>query len=306
MRRRYALLLGVCVVVAVAAPAAAAAESTTTDAPTHALVTGTVTHPDGSAAGDAVVLVGSYALFAKSSPSDLRDIASSDPQDVAVVAVETDGSFSTHLPPEEAEAVVAVGADGVSEVRRVDPGEPVALVLRDGKPLSVDASNATAAPGETVTLEVAVRNNDDVPVLGLAVQHAPFPPGWRLVRTSTTGTYYTSNRTFAWESLAPDEWARAELVVEVPADAEDGIYEVGLDAGSDGHAVSATRVTVAVREPRTTTLLTGTPGDTDGETAEGAGDGGEDRSGVPVPGFGVTAAVAALAAAVVVATRRID
>lgn len=216
----------------------------------NATLTGTVTTIDGAPAANATVLVGSRALFEKSSPSELRAMAADDPQDVAVVETDADGRFS--VTPGEAvdrEAVVALSERGVSRIVPYEPGS-VNLTLRSTKALSLRTPSARAEPGGRAVLTFELRNTDDVAVENLRLTLGKLPDGWNVAdATAESGTYSEANRTFRWETVEPGERVQATLRVFVGLDAETKTYTLPVFADSATHGVEAGDVSVRVAYP---------------------------------------------------------
>lgn len=255
-------------------------------------VSGTVTYTNGSAAGNATVLVGSRALFEKSSPSELREVASGDPQDVAVAQADADGSYSLTVGENvDAEAIVAVSPDGVSRVQPFEAGT-VDLTLRPGKTLAVETPSVRAEPGARAPVSFELVNTGDRPVEGLQVTLGKLPEGWNVADTDPgSATYSPSNLTFAWDTIEPGERVTAEMRVFVAIDADKRTYDLPVFADSESHPVEAGTLSVTVAYP------TDEPSGTDVADDQGTG--------ISVPGFGpVVAVIALLGAALAVVARR--
>lgn len=261
-----------------------------------ATLSGTVTDGNGSAVGDAVVLVGSRAFFEKASPSQLRQAAEDDPQDVAVAETDADGTYSLTVGEGvDAEAVVAVSPAGVSRVRSFEAGE-MDLTIRTTKPLELQLSDANTEPGGRTTVEFRLKNTDDAAVEGLQVTLGKLPEGWNVVSGETeSGTFSSANRTFTWDAIEPGAWVGAEVRLFVAIDAERTTHELPVFATSATHDVAAGNVSVTVAYPG--------DGPSETATAEDAG-GVTDDSAVDTPGFGPVVALAALLGAALLLARR--
>lgn len=269
-------------------------------------VEGTVTGTDGAATGEAVVLVGEYAMLAKLSPSELRDAAAENRSDLTVVEVGSDGRFATNVSRARADGAVALSADGISEtVRLGNGGSTLSFRLFERRPQSVHAAAAPTEPGETTRLYVDLRNDGDHAVENLTVTLTGLPDGWAVVGNDTAGTYDADARTLTWASVPAGEAADATLTISVPENAAVDEYPLALRASSDTNPVAAENVTIEVREEtqgptetRTGSLDAGGPDDTTTDSPV--------PTETSVPGFGVAAALAALAAAAAALALRVD
>lgn len=280
------------------AAATSAAVSTTGSAPDsqarqaeNQTISGTVTDANGSIVSDATVLVGSRALFEKSSPSELRELAGGSAQDVAVATTDAEGTYSLTVGENvEAEAVVAVSADGVSRVQPFEAGE-LNLTLRSTKSLTMETTGANTEPGGRATVTFRLKNTDDTAVEGLKVTLGKLPDGWNVASSnSETGTYSTANRTFTWDTIEAGETVEAQVRLFVAIDADTKTYDLPIFATSKTHNVEAGNVSVGVAYPG------------DGTTETGADQNGD--SGVETPGFGPVVAILAVAGAALVLARR--
>lgn len=260
----------------------------------NATLSGTVSYANGSAAGDAVVLVGQRAFFEKASPGELREVAAGSPQDVAVAETDDAGSYSLTVGESvDAEAVVAVSSAGISRVQSFEPGE-LDLTIRDTRTLRLEVVNASTEPGGRTTVEFHLRNTGDVAVENLKVRVGSLPEGWNVVSTeSEAGTYSTANQTFVWDAVEPGESASATLRLFVAIDADRTTHELPVVATSATHDIDANNASVTVAYPD--------EGPT--ETAVGGADADGD-AGVSTPGFGPVVALAALVVAAVLLARR--
>lgn len=283
-------------------------------------VEGTVTGPDGEPAGDAVVLVGEHGLLSKMSPSELRDVAADDPQDLAVVEVVENGSFSATVDRRHADAALALSDGGVSEVADVASGEALDLRLHERRPQTVYASAVALSHGERQTdLYLSLVNNGDEAVENMTMSVTSLPDGWSVASVETAGTYDAEAGRLTWSSVPPGAEVDTTLVLDVPADAAVGDYAVEFGATSDSHPVSAEDAPVEVLPEKTagptqTVFDDGTPRDTD--------DGSETDAATPTetpgmtdgttptatpadsPGFGAVVALAALVAGALLWGRR--
>lgn len=259
----------------------------------NATLSGTVTTGNGSAVGDAAVLVGSRAFFEKASPSELRQAAADDPEDVAVTETDADGTYSLTVGEDvDAEAVVAVSPAGVSRVRSFEAGE-MDLTIQTTKPLELQLSDENTEPGGRTTVEFRLKNTDDVAVEGLQVSLGKLPEGWNVVSGETeSGSFSSANRTFTWNAVEPGEWVGAEVRLFVAIDAERTTHELPVFATSGTHDVAAGNVSVTVAYPG--------DGPSETATAEDAGD----DSAVDTPGFGPVVALAALLGVTLLLARR--
>lgn len=296
MRAAPLALLGALVVVlAGIAPAVAA-----TDSGSGVAIEGHVAGVDG-VDGNVSVVVGSAAMLEKSSPERLRRVAANPPDDVAVTRTDADGDYAMTVPDAvDAEAVVAVGPDGVSRVRRIDGDGTYDLTLFSGKPLRFSVTTAVTEPGGRDTVTIRVKNTGDAPVENLRLAVGRFPSGWNLVGTNAEGaTFDPDSRTFTWESVPAGEWAEAKLRLFVGINASTGEYEVPMFAASDTNPTTSENLTVEVRYPTTAPEQTAVGG--------GDGEGGNDGvggTGIGAPGFGpVVAGVALVALAALLAHR---
>jgi hypothetical protein len=288
------------------APAAALTPVAAADVPTHssdvrqsvvgaaqqtqsanATLSGTVTYTNGTAASDAVVLVGSRAFFEKTPPSELRDIASGDPQDVTIAETDSNGSYSLTVGENvEPEAVVALSPSGVSRIYPFEGGEQN-LSLRATKTLTAQLNDANTEPGGRTIVGVELRNTDDTAVEDLRISFGRLPEGWNVVSAnSESGTFTESNQTFTWDAVEPGETVRAEVRIFVAIDANRTTHQIPVFADSRTHSIDAGNLSVGVAYP----------GDGPSDTAVDEG-----NSDVEIPGFGPLAALLALAAVVVAA-----
>lgn len=280
-------------------------------------VEGRVTGPDGSAAGEAVVLVGEYGLLTKLSPDELRDIAAQDPGDVTVVDVAADGAFETTVSYERADAAVALTDDKVSEVLRLGhDNATVAFALHERRPQTVHAAAASVSHGEKRTeLHLGLVNNGDAAVENLTVTLGGLPDGWTVADVATDGSYDGDRRSVSWAAVPAGAEADATVRLAVPADAAVGDYEVSVAVDSTSHPVAVDDASVEVLPAETpgptTTVLGGdetTTGGTGSDPPSGTTSPPEPTAsptpsntpapvGTTSPGFGVGLAVAALAGA---------
>lgn len=254
-------------------------------------VTGTVTYANGTAAGDATVLVGNRTRLANASPAELRELAAGDPQGVATTRTDAAGNYS--LTPGDdvpADAVVAVSDDGVSQVQPFEAG-PVDLTLRPDRTLAVETPSVRAEPGSRATVSFQLVNDGNDPVKGLEVTLGRLPDGWNVVDAAPgSATYSSATRTFSWDTVEPGEQVTAEMRLFVAVDAEKRPHHIPVFADSDSHVVRSGNLSVTVAYP--TDEPSGTAADGDG-------------TGLSAPGFGpVVAAVALLAAALIAVARR--
>lgn len=305
---RLALAVTALVVLAGVVPGVVAAEPAPVieqhDSPNHALsgqknavsaandtVSGNVTYLNGSAAANATVMVGSRALFQKNSPSELREIAADNPQDVEIAQTDRNGRYSMTVDSEQvdAEAIVALTSDGISRIQAFSAGE-IDLTVRTTKTLAFEMPQTRTEPGGRAPVTFEFVNTDDSAVEGLKLTLGKLPDGWNVAQTSSdSATYHTANRTFVWDSVAPGERVEAEMKLFVAINAETKRYDLPMFANSRTNPVEAGNLTVTVAFP------------TDRPPQTGAQDGG---SGISAPGFGpVVAVVAVLGAALALARR---
>lgn len=278
----------------VVAPAAgASAPTATTDAPTpdHAAVqgaaptlSGTVSYLNGSTVADATVLVGSESRLGNASAETLRTLAADPPGNVATATTNASGEYSLTVGEDvDAETVVAVSEGGASRPRSYTVGS-LDLTIRTTTALSFESPSLTAEPSERIQVPFTLENTGDEPVEGVSLSLA-LPDGWNHVSASSgSGTFHEDNRTFTWDAVAPGESVEASFRIYVGLNAINGsarTYELTTFAGSHTHPVDAPPAEISVRYPTETTAT-------------------------DVPGFGLPAAlvaVAALAGAGVLARR---
>ncbi len=268
---------------AVGAPVspATSAPPAAVDATAESTLSGTVSYLNGTAVDGATVLVGNLSRFENASTDELRDLAAAPPDDVATATTNASGGFAlTAGNAVDAEAVVAVSADGVSRVRRYQLGT-MNLTLRTTEPLSFETEPVTSEPGGRATVTFSLAHTGDQPVEGLKLTLGSLPDGWNVASTSSaSATYYEANRTFTWGTVAPGETVSAELTLFVAIEAIDDepkAFEFPMFAGSDTHPVEGDTVEVTVRYPTEQTRTEG-------------------------PGFGIVAMLTALAAVLVALT----
>ncbi|WP_227132056.1 hypothetical protein [Halorubellus salinus] len=283
------------------------------DGSSKTTVTGRVRATDGTVAGNATVVLARHPepLFSKATPSELAAVVDDETStDLTVVEARANGSFAGTVPAGEYD-VVALRDGNVSAVRTVNAtagGGPVAtgdLALRADRKMTYEASDSTVEPGENATVTVAVYNRDDDPA-SLSVSYFPTPQGWRVVdyRGSADRVNETT-RTFHFENVSAGAWARAELVVQAPANATRGERTAfgatasAREPGPGGEFVVTWRGRANVSVPANeTTSVTRTPGSVDDAT-EGTGTAGDetttrpDLPGQPLPGFALALALAA-------------
>lgn len=293
-----AVLVAVLLVAYGVAGAALAGGAAAGDAVT---VEGTVTGTDGAADDDTVVLVGEYAMLAKLSPSELRDVADDDPQDLTVVEVGPDGAFAANVSAARADGAVALSDDGVSEtVRLGNQGATLSLRLHERRPQTVRTAATPAGPGEVTRLHVDMHNNGDHAVENLSVALAALPDGWHVVDADAGGAYDADARALTWASVRASGHVDVTVSISVPEDAAVGEYVVGLRADSDTTPVAVENATVEVREETAgpTETRTGSLGGDEQTATETPVTATQSPTGTSIPGFGVAAALVALAAAV--------
>ena len=151
-------LLAVVLLVVLAAPASAVgAPAQSVDAgaanvATQSTLSGTVSYLNGTPVSGATVLVGNQSQFENASTDDLRALAADPPADVASATTDADGSYTLTVNESvDAEAVVAVSSEGVSQLRRYQSGE-LDLTLRTTEPLAFESQTVTSEPGGRATV----------------------------------------------------------------------------------------------------------------------------------------------------------
>ena len=271
--RPFLLVALLSLVVAPAAGAGTAAASAPA-AQTDTALSGTVSYLNGTAAGDATVIVGSEARLGNATEAELRDLAAEPPDDVVTATTNDSGGYELRVPGEiDAEVVAAVTEDGASRPRNYVAGE-MTLTVRTTATLSFDPGELTAEPGERVYVPFSLTNTGDQPVEGLSLS-LTLPEGWNHVSASSeTGTYHQSNRTFTWGTVEPGERVDAEVRIFVGLNAINdsaATYDLDVFADSRTHPIRAPPASVTVRYPTEATQA-------------------------DTPGFGPTAAIAAIAA----------
>lgn len=289
-------------------------------------ISGQVTDGNGTPVSGAYVLVepaaGNTLVDAVDGgqvvPETLLKLALSDPDGITVLRTNDDGVYSGSLPGGSVR-VVAVGPDaervsGLHEVESSGDGATVDLEVDRHRVLGLDAETAgPVAPGNTTTVGVRIANPGDDAVRSLSVTVGDLPAGWTLDGVDTDGRYDADAGRITWDRVEPNGTAEARLHVGVPDGAELGHNRVGLTATSDSHFVEQfDAVTIVVRPAdatptptvvggdgtsNTTPRVTGTLSVTPTESPR------PDRS-LPVPGFGVAAALGGVAVALVLAVRR--
>lgn len=314
MHRSVALLLATIALVGAAALAGATPPSepvSPASAPAldgrstaNGTVAGTVTAPNGTS--DAVVAAvpsDDRALFEKRRPDELYDLVTNEASDdLHVASVDTDGAYALSLPAGNY-SLIALTPTDASAVRQVSvvAGErtTVDLAVRDLRPLRLHVGAGEAETGGTLTVTVDARTVDSEPVANLSLALA-LPEGWTVIESSVERGRWDGERgAWTFETLEPGTTVTAELVVAVGD--EPGEYTVAVRAtapGADGAAVDlgAASDAVRVREEITTTPARTTRAPAGGDGADGTTTIVDDPS--PVPGFGVTVALVALAFAV--------
>lgn len=281
------LAVALLVVAAVPASAVAAPAPSVDDAPRAAIaqstLSGTVTYLNGTPVEGATVLVGNASLLTDASPERLRDLAGDPPADAATVTTDAEGHYTLTVNDSvDAEAVVAVTDAGTSRVRRYQ-GAQLNLTLRTTEPLSFESERVTNEPGGRATVTFTLEHTGDQTVEGLTLTLGSLPGGWNVARTAVDeGRYTEANRTFTWGTVEPGETVTAELTLFVAIGAiDDGgpkTFRFPMFAGSATHPVSTEDAVITVRYPT-------------------------ERTETEVPGFGVVATLAALAAALVLSRR---
>ncbi|MFB6221731.1 MAG: PGF-CTERM sorting domain-containing protein [Halolamina sp.] len=275
------------VVAPVAAVGTPVSPATSADAVTaENTISGTVSYLNGTPVAGATVLVGNQSLFENASTDELRNLAADPPADVATARTNESGAYALTVNDSvNAEAVIAVSPNGVSQLRRYQSGT-VNLTLRTTEPLSFETSSVTSEPGGRATVTFTLEHTGDQPVEGLKLTLGSLPDGWNIASSSSeTATYYEANRTFTWGTVAPGETVSAELKLFVAIEAIDEeaeTFQFPMFAGSSTHPVDAEPIEVTVRYPT--------------ERPE--------RTRTDIPGFGVPLALAALAATALLARRR--
>jgi len=257
------------------APSADAGVGSTTA--TQSTLSGTVSHLNGTPVSGATVLVGTQSRFENASTDDLRALAADPPDDVASATTDSDGSYTLTVNDSvEAEAVIAVSSEGVSQLRRYQSGE-LDLTLRTTEPLTFESQAVTSEPGGRATVTFSLEHTGDQAVEGLKLTLGSLPNGWNVARSTTdTGTYHEANRTFTWGTVESGASVTAELTLFVAIEAIDDEAErfsFPMFAGSNTHPVSADNIEITVQYPT--------------ERPE--------RTQTDIPGLGAPAAVAALA-----------
>ncbi|MEF8802266.1 MAG: hypothetical protein V5A56_14750 [Halolamina sp.] len=241
-----------------AAPAAVDAAAETT-------ISGTVSYLNGSAVADAIVLVGTQSLFENASTAELRDIAADPPESVVTATTDESGFYELTVGDDvDAEAVMAVSDEGVSRLRRYEPGT-LDLTLRTTEPLGFTAEPVTSEPGGRAAVTFTLEHTGDRAVEGLKLTLGSLPDGWNIASTSSeSATYHGANRTFTWGAVEPDETVSAELklFVAIEATNDSETYQLPMFAGSDTHPVDTEPIEITVRYPterpeRTQTELPG-------------------------------------------------
>lgn len=226
---------------------------TTADVAAETTISGTVSHLNGTAVDDATVLVGNLSRFENASTDELRDLAANPPDDVATATTNASGGFVlTAGESVDAEAVVAVSADGVSRVRRYQSGT-LNLTVRTTEPLAFESTPVTGEPGGRATVTFSLASTGEQPVEGLKLTLGSLPDGWNVASTSSaSAAYHDANRTFTWGTVEPGETVAAELTLFISLEAideESTAFEFPMFAGSDTHPVEGDSIEVTVRYP---------------------------------------------------------
>jgi hypothetical protein len=285
--------LVVVVLALVAAPAAAVGApvspaTSATSETTQTSLSGTVSYLNGTPVADATVLVGNQSLFEDASTDELRELAANPPEDVATATTNDSGAYSLTLDDSvDAEAVIAVSAEGVSPLRPYQSGG-MNLTIRTTEPLSFESSPVTSEPGGRATVTFTLEHTGDQPVEGLKLTLGSLPDGWNIASTSSdSATFHDANRTFTWGTVEPGETVSADLKLFVAIEAideEEETFEFPMFAGSSSHPVDSDPAAITVRYPT--------------ERPE--------RTQTDIPGFGAPALLAALAGVAALLARRRD
>lgn len=254
------------------------------DATAESTISGTVSYLNGSAVAGATVLVGNQSQFEDASTAELRDIAADPPDGVATTTTDESGSYELTVGDDvDAEAVVAVTDEGVSRLRRYEPGT-LDLTVRTTEPLAFTAEPLTSEPGGRATVTFTLDHTGDRAVEGLKLTLGSLPEGWNIASTSSeSATFHSANRTFTWDTVEPGETVSADLKLFVAIDTtnDSETFQLPMFAGSDTHPVEADPIEITVRYPT-------------------------ERTQTEIPGFGAPVLLGALAAfaAAMLARRR--
>jgi hypothetical protein len=242
-------------------PATSAAPAAV-DATAEGTISGTVSYLNGSTVGGATVLVGNQSLFEDASSAELRDIAAEPPDGVATATTDESGSYELTVGDDvDAEAVVAVSDQGMSRLRRYEPGT-LNLTLRTTEPLEFVAGPVTSEPGGRATVTFTLEHTGDRAVEGLKLTLGSLPDGWNVASTSSeSATFHSANRTFTWGTIEPGETVSADLklFVAIEATTDSETFQLPMFAGSDTHPVAADPIEITVRYP-TERTQTAAPG----------------------------------------------
>jgi hypothetical protein len=312
-----------------------AGDSTGLAAAENATLRGTVADEDGTAVGDAIVLVvaGESPLVEKMTTTELVELANNEASDEVFVArTGSDGEYSLSLAAGTYRAIALKG-DDASGIETIDHSggatTDLDLTLHEHRPLTVRPWGGSASPGNETTVNVDLYNNGASAVEDLSYTLQGVPEGWTVVdHEDAGGSFDEGALRWTWASVPVGEFANPSVTFRVPDGTEIGNYTVTVVPESAHRSYDSVTATVRVHEPptpgETPTQLPGGDGGGDGDanTTEpgpttNLGDGStatttepgevtETTNGGGTPGPGVTVAVVGILVAVggMIAIRR--
>lgn len=233
---------------------------------------GTVMDPTGTPVENASVLIGDFAMLDKLTPTQLREVAAGEPQDVRVVSVDEEGTYSTDVEWEQADAALALTTNRISKTARLSRENTTRdFQVYPNRPQQVYGhAGAVSADEDQSRLYIGLRNNDDISIQNMSVTISSLPAGWTISSVDTAGEYQSDTQKISWSEVPAGAEIDSTVHFSIPDDADVGDYTVKLTAASQTHQLDGESVMIE-RLPETT------PGPT--TTGVYGGPGGDDQSG---------------------------
>lgn len=232
---------------------------------------GTVMDSTGTPVENGSVLIGDFAMLDKVTPAQLREVAAGEPQDVHVVSVDEDGTYSTDVEWEQADAALAITTNRISKTARLSRENTTRdFQVYPNRPQQVYGhAGAVSADEDQARLFIGLRNNDDIPIQNMSVTITSLPADWTIKSVDTAGEYQSDTQKITWSEVPAGAEIDTTVHISFPEGADVGDYTVTFTAASQTHHLDGESVTIE-RLPETT------PGPT--TTGVYGGPGGDDHS----------------------------